>query len=158
MIRRPPRSTLFPYTMLCRSVQFGIVEEVALNAPNLVVLLLPLRPRIDLHLHARQVERRLRFACRGAFAFRGSGGGADKPLLVLAPTLAVEHLLSVERKSEVVRAFHQLFRLARRQIKSPQRALLVRTRTRWLLHQEYRSRFSCQKLPVVARGDRQRQN
>src|SRR3712207_7166350 len=27
MIRRPPRSTLFPYTTLFRSVEFGLIEE-----------------------------------------------------------------------------------------------------------------------------------
>src|SRR3712207_7740993 len=32
MIRRPPRSTLFPYTTLFRSAQVGLALEVALEA------------------------------------------------------------------------------------------------------------------------------
>src|SRR5690242_21328422 len=36
MIRRPPRSTLFPYTTLFRSEPVGDVAEVMLHPPDLV--------------------------------------------------------------------------------------------------------------------------
>src|SRR2546425_5778487 len=44
MIRRPPRSTLFPYTTLFRSVFDGLVEDAAL----------------DLAVHEKFMERRQR--------------------------------------------------------------------------------------------------
>src|SRR3712207_8596412 len=54
MIRRPPRSTLFPYTTLFRSVR-GILH-VALGA---VGLALGFRPPIAGHLAGRFLERAL---------------------------------------------------------------------------------------------------
>src|SRR5690348_17664162 len=60
MIRRPPRSTLFPYTTLFRSdiqaVMTGIVEKVALDAPDFVVHLIPFHARIDKYFHRAQVQ------------------------------------------------------------------------------------------------------
>src|SRR3989442_10342564 len=36
MIRRPPRSTLFPYTTLFRSLLFGLIGEFVLEAATLL--------------------------------------------------------------------------------------------------------------------------
>src|SRR3989475_9684728 len=47
MIRRPPRSTLFPYTTLFRSIGGMVAQEITLQAPDLVrkLILLGTVPR-----------------------------------------------------------------------------------------------------------------
>src|SRR3712207_7636117 len=57
MIRRPPRSTLFPYTTLFRSIRYEIAERVRGIAPggigafHLLARKLGLIEDIDRHLH-----------------------------------------------------------------------------------------------------------
>src|SRR5438105_5959105 len=90
-----------------QSMEAGIVKEVALNPPDFVVLLLPLCFGIDAHLHLRQSKRRFRLARgRAAFTACRSRSGTDEPFFVLAPALAVKHLLAVEGDGKVIRAFH----------------------------------------------------
>src|SRR3989449_5328049 len=69
MIRRPPRSTLFPYTTLFRSRQF--VSDggtlVALNdASRFAVeqLLLPVRNVLRSEEHTSELQSRLHLVCR----------------------------------------------------------------------------------------------
>src|SRR3712207_9091636 len=47
MIRRPPRSTLFPYTTLFRSVRVLDDAEVAHLAPDLLVGVVGVQERVD---------------------------------------------------------------------------------------------------------------
>src|SRR5256885_4999227 len=61
MIRRPPRSTLFPYTTLFRSVRPVLVACELDAPPDLLVGLLLLDP-FELPLEARQVAGELRAA------------------------------------------------------------------------------------------------
>src|SRR5438876_5858439 len=56
MIRRPPRSTLFPYTTLFRSVATGVVF-FSLAAAKRSVYLLPLHPAVALLLGAGVAAR-----------------------------------------------------------------------------------------------------
>src|SRR2546429_5871353 len=63
MIRRPPRSTLFPYTTLFRSVremEFAIRQRQALNDAQLRRLLQVEIPGIipPAHVHPRDVDRK----------------------------------------------------------------------------------------------------
>src|SRR5690242_20954709 len=60
MIRRPPRSTLFPYTTLFRSVRAGeVLHEPGAVAPGLLVLPLAREERghVDLVDERHRVER-----------------------------------------------------------------------------------------------------
>src|SRR2546422_5567332 len=72
MIRRPPRSTLFPYTTLFRSVCFRFVvpgaDDAALNALNQEILLriqesgLAIPSRSE--EHTSELQSRLHLVCR----------------------------------------------------------------------------------------------
>src|SRR2546430_12362611 len=57
MIRRPPRSTLFPYTTLFRSVSYWLVMAVALLVPVPALLILSRRVRPWVLLATRQNQR-----------------------------------------------------------------------------------------------------
>src|SRR5256885_5484649 len=62
MIRRPPRSTLFPYTTLFRSDPAGIgeanVEEALLSHPSgLKVLLAPIEPEAGEMIHGEHLRQ-----------------------------------------------------------------------------------------------------
>src|SRR3712207_7331271 len=48
MIRRPPRSTLFPYTTLFRSIRLLVVRDVAEHLPELEVEVRPKEERLTL--------------------------------------------------------------------------------------------------------------
>ena len=61
-----------------------IVEEVALDAPDFVVHLLPLGARVHVNFHVRQLER-------PGIRLGRLAGGRDAPLLALF----VQHLLAV---------------------------------------------------------------
>src|SRR2546426_4837348 len=67
MIRRPPRSTLFPYTTLFRSVRVGAAERDQQDA----VALGPRGRKVS-------VERRGSGSCRRACRRRGSSAGSDR--------------------------------------------------------------------------------
>src|SRR3712207_7804983 len=54
MIRRPPRSTLFPYTTLFRSVDVGVVRDLI---DPLVVLLLRRQVTVDQEVRHLKVRR-----------------------------------------------------------------------------------------------------
>src|SRR2546429_4048274 len=67
MIRRPPRSTLFPYTTLFRSVRLGLdAPEEAARAPELDFGLAVL-PAVGGHRseeHTPELQSRLHLVCR----------------------------------------------------------------------------------------------
>src|SRR2546429_943532 len=62
MIRRPPRSTLFPYTTLFRSANFG----GAVSSPDSVLFPLPQRVFRPLRSeeHKSELQSRLHLVCR----------------------------------------------------------------------------------------------
>src|SRR3712207_6643700 len=59
MIRRPPRSTLFPYTTLFRSLYAGIIGAVRADAPDFVF---PEAPRSE--EHTSELQSRQYLVCR----------------------------------------------------------------------------------------------
>ena len=78
-------------------MMIGVVEEVALDAPGLAILLPPHLARLDVDQQRIQLERtlpRLRFATARGRLFRAR----HHPLLAFA----VEQFLTVERHREVV--------------------------------------------------------
>src|SRR5689334_24835073 len=88
MIRRPPRSTLFPYTTLFRSEPFGTRRtsgDVDIDRDD----------RVD-PLHDRVVVEDV--------AGRGAGAHRDRPL-------RLRHLRSEEHTSELQSQFHLVCRL-----------------------------------------------
>src|SRR2546422_8172328 len=128
MIRRPPRSTLFPYTTLFRSVLVQVLDELddaALEeervAPDVVLVLdddlqpavqecqlaQPVRERIEREL-ADLEYRRVRLesddgAVLGRLLARRQGSGGHPALLVtLGPHLAAAADLDVEPLAEGV--------------------------------------------------------
>src|SRR5256885_8054607 len=62
MIRRPPRSTLFPYTTLFRSLRFGTVELRALRLPALLASRAPAAPRSE--EHTSELQSPCNLVCR----------------------------------------------------------------------------------------------
>src|SRR5687768_18021779 len=70
MIRRPPRSTLFPYTTLFRSLERHRVHEVIVVAVLIQVLHLALVERLALDRvlrseeHTSELQSRLHLVCR----------------------------------------------------------------------------------------------
>src|SRR3712207_8138176 len=62
MIRRPPRSTLFPYTTLFRSQEDRVLEPgAALDQPQLLAAVLGVVPRVGLVGHqVRQLAQPVR--------------------------------------------------------------------------------------------------
>src|SRR5256886_15486799 len=85
MIRRPPRSTLFPYTTLFRSVLRALARRLAGRddraARSPLVHRLPVPPRAEVSTHpAAPPVRRVRGRCAPAAARQGHGaprpGGA----------------------------------------------------------------------------------
>src|SRR3712207_7693638 len=57
MIRRPPRSTLFPYTTLCRSrggLELGDLGPAVRAELGLLDLVVELEDRVDQHLRTRR--------------------------------------------------------------------------------------------------------
>src|SRR5260370_9542282 len=74
MIRRPPRSTLFPYTTLFRSIMGGIVSDVALTSKaitlkGLVALALlaaavSALPVMRSEEHTSELQSHLNLVCR----------------------------------------------------------------------------------------------
>src|SRR2546429_1443364 len=62
MIRRPPRSTLFPYTTLFRSPVFGGLKSFAPPKPPKVTVPSPHLPRSE--EHTSELQSRLHLVCR----------------------------------------------------------------------------------------------
>ncbi len=89
----------------------GIVEEVPLDAPDLVVHLLPLRARVHVDLHLRELERPLTGLVRPFPRLGRLRGAAHEPLLALL----VEDLLAVRGHDERGHVLQQLVRLPRLQ-------------------------------------------
>ena len=84
----------------------GVIKEVALDPPDLVVHLLPLGARINVHLHFRKLQWAAFARFRRALGrFLGLG---DEPLF----SLLVEHLLAVRGKRKRGNTFEQFVGLA----------------------------------------------
>src|SRR3712207_6924668 len=64
MIRRPPRSTLFPYTTLFRSQQHGVVQAVVADQAPQLPLALPLAVDAQLPVGMRRGDRQDRKSTR----------------------------------------------------------------------------------------------
>src|SRR2546422_9668056 len=64
MIRRPPRSTLFPYTTLFRSVQDGAALRAALYGHDAVLSALPYYFNLRSEEHTSELQSRLHLVCR----------------------------------------------------------------------------------------------
>src|SRR2546422_8393657 len=64
MIRRPPRSTLFPYTTLFRSRRFHLFDEAARARVERVEQLALLRERRRSEEHTSELQSRLHLVCR----------------------------------------------------------------------------------------------
>ena len=148
------------------TMMVGVVEEVALDAPRLVVHLSPFREGIDLDFHLVELERLL-------LRPRRLERGADDPLLVPL----VEDLLAVVREPEragslahvaalveAADALDQLVQLARVEVELVEG--LARARSLGLvlggmlhgLEQEHRPRLRHEQPAVGEWGDRQRQD
>src|SRR2546428_6195046 len=64
MIRRPPRSTLFPYTTLFRSREVGVAQEIArADAQEMAVLEAPQRD-LRSEEHTSELQSRSDLVCR----------------------------------------------------------------------------------------------
>src|SRR2546430_6534115 len=67
MIRRPPRSTLFPYTTLFRSLRVGIHRddrEVVVHAPHRVLEIEPRADRKRSEEHTSELQSQSNLVCR----------------------------------------------------------------------------------------------
>src|SRR2546422_3661427 len=64
MIRRPPRSTLFPYTTLFRSEGVLAEDERLAHALGAGVLLLPHLTLVRSEEHTSELQSRLHLVCR----------------------------------------------------------------------------------------------
>src|SRR2546422_2800952 len=68
MIRRPPRSTLFPYTTLFRSIQDGgNVRQIGMPFPGVLdqqVDVAVLQPAVRSEEHTSELQSRLHLVCR----------------------------------------------------------------------------------------------
>src|SRR2546430_13404734 len=96
MIRRPPRSTLFPYTTLFRSEEGAVLEALAGLAAE--------RAR-RLSSPARRVRRRVDGDCQADTRARGHGGAlprGDANPLGLARTRSEEHTSELQSQSNLV--------------------------------------------------------
>src|SRR5262245_65563378 len=100
MIRRPPRSTLFPYTTLFRSLSYVPFEALALGGKRLgdlaEITLLP-----SFALHAPLAERKQAYAATPRRAFLGFGGAPYQRLELHSPLTIVwreRKLRSEERR------------------------------------------------------------
>src|SRR2546430_10788354 len=74
MIRRPPRSTLFPYTTLFRSVLWSGQYETALRVRHRLMLIVPITVAIILFLlycNTRSAVKTMIVALGGPFSPRG---------------------------------------------------------------------------------------
>src|SRR2546430_8041125 len=99
MIRRPPRSTLFPYTTLFRSYGFGLRGTLRAGTSLPIGLL----ARLD-------TDRSLR---RGGFAFGFSLGAADMAGLVAATPAHVNGIEALSLYRVSTRGFHRARRAER---------------------------------------------
>src|SRR2546422_6392600 len=66
MIRRPPRSTLFPYTTLFRSPPFVMVNRYRMTCPGATPLATGVTPssRYRSEEHTSELQSRLHLVCR----------------------------------------------------------------------------------------------
>src|SRR5258707_4092470 len=83
MIRRPPRSTLFPYTTLFRSVRILAIDKAAVAHPELRIGL-AVQPALVTHLseqrseeHTPQLQPRQYIVCR-LLLVQNIQGGNDR--------------------------------------------------------------------------------
>src|SRR5688572_5518270 len=88
-----------------KPVQGWVIEEVALNAPDFTVHLLPLCARVYVDFHLAEVDRTL------ARLERLSGRG-DGEALGRAEALAEDHLFTVRRQIKCGHVLKRLFKLA----------------------------------------------
>src|SRR5256885_5641065 len=83
MIRRPPRSTLFPYTTLFRSVRLGFTltaeapytRRAMLDAPDLVRSAPAARPVERSEEHTSELQSPCNLVCRLLLEKKNSGNG-----------------------------------------------------------------------------------
>src|SRR2546422_4387405 len=64
MIRRPPRSTLFPYTTLFRSLRGEIPSKAALGSRQIVTIDQQGASRFRSEEHTSELQSRLHLVCR----------------------------------------------------------------------------------------------
>src|SRR5258708_26471202 len=64
MIRRPPRSTLFPYTTLFRSRKPGMAARIALNTPAILAMNANLNQRERSEEHTSELQSPDHLVCR----------------------------------------------------------------------------------------------
>src|SRR5271165_2693168 len=89
-----------------QAVMVGVIEEVALDAPNLVVHLIPLDAGIGVDLHAVEIQS----------AIAGLGHDClwrDEP----PRALAIQNLFAMGRNHKAVQTSKERFRLASAEIK-----------------------------------------
>ena len=87
-------------------VMVWIVQEIALDAPNLVVHLVPFGARVNVNFHLIQFE------CTVSRLRRGVRLGDEPPL-----PLAVQHFFAIRGNSQSVDSAEERLRFACRQIK-----------------------------------------
>src|SRR2546429_2750985 len=63
MIRRPPRSTLFPYTTLFRSAR-AVADELQRQDPSIALLAIYKEPQDRSEEHTSELQSRLHLVCR----------------------------------------------------------------------------------------------
>src|SRR5271156_1747280 len=86
-------------------MKVGIVEKIALDAPDLVIHLVPFRARIDVHLEVFQFQFPIAW-------LRGGRGWRDEPLR----TLLIKSLFAVGRHGKNIDAANKRFLFARGQV------------------------------------------
>src|SRR2546429_4422775 len=84
MIRRPPRSTLFPYTTLFRSVIIDNIEVFPTNQPNNNSLIRASRVEDRSEEHTSELQSRLHLVCRLLLEKKKKNTIRSSPLTSLA--------------------------------------------------------------------------
>src|SRR3989442_4209486 len=75
MIRRPPRSTLFPYTTLFRSVAAALHGDFAIARVGIRKVLVPLQARSE--EHTSELQSRPHLVCRLLLEKKNNTGRTD---------------------------------------------------------------------------------
>src|SRR6267378_1598093 len=103
MIRRPPRSTLFPYTTLSRSVRLHHLALEPVEGPQLRPLQEPARRRSARGGAPHRRHRRAQEALRGILEAPDGGRAVRVPLLPAAGVRDARRLRRVRADSDVRR-------------------------------------------------------